>query len=559
MSPLLNPKRTLNRLELDHSPTQQPKHAVRYFPNHILGALVTGGLQMATQITRRDLGTTAGSLALGLAASPTATAQAQVPQTNFVQPSAPRFPDGFYWGVATASYQIEGAWNEDAKGPSIWDTYAHTPGKIKNGDTGDVAIDHYHRYKEDVQVMKEIGANAYRFSISWPRIFPEGTGQINQKGLDFYNRLVDELKAAGIEPFATLYHWDLPQALQDRYGGWQSAETAKALGEYASAVAKSLSDRVSHFFTINEFKQVTETAYRGVELHVQGKTVRLMGAPGILLEDGPLNQVRHHAVLGHGMAVQAVRANGRAGTKVGPAENLGHAIPIIDSPEHVKAAVAATKALNVYFLGPILEGRYDEAYLKSGGNNAPKFTDAEMKIIGSPVDFVGINVYIPLLVVKASDKSPGYEETPFSLSHPKMFSAWHRLVPESQYWSPRLLHEIWRPKEIYITENGCAGDDTVAADGQINDTDRLTYLRNGLMWQQRATTEGIPLKGNFYWSSMDNFEWINGYGDRFGLVHVDFKTQKRTPKLSAEWFGKLPDAMRWCSWYSHHVMSAFGP
>src|SRR5690606_27831141 len=248
------------------------------------------------------------------------------------------FPEGFYWGVATSAYQIEGAWNEDGKGPSIWDTFAHTPGKIKNGDTGDVANDHYHRYKEDVALMKSLGANAYRFSISWPRIFPEGTGKPNQKGLDFYSRLVDELNAAGIEPSATLYHWDLPQTLQDKYAGWESPETAKAFGEYAGLMAKTLGDRVKHFFTINEFKQVTETAYRGVELHVQGKTVRLMSAPGILLEEGPLNQVRHHAVLGHGLAVQAIREMGRSGTKVGPAENMPQAVPVIDSPEHVKAA-----------------------------------------------------------------------------------------------------------------------------------------------------------------------------------------------------------------------------
>src|SRR5262245_48694326 len=292
------------------------------------------------------------------------------------------FPAGYYWGVATSSYQIEGAWNEDGKGESIWDRYAHTPGKVKNGDTGDVANDHYHRYKEDVQVMKDLGANAYRFSIAWPRIFPEGAGRINQKGLDFYSRLVDELKAAGIEPFATLYHWDLPQALQEKYGGWQSAEVAKAFGDYAGVVAEGLGDRVRHFFTINEFRQVTESSYRGVELHVQGKTVRLMGAPGILLKDGPLNQVRHNAVLGHGFAVQAVRAKGRPGTKVGPAENMGHAIPITDAPEHVKAAIAATKTMNVYFLQPMLEGRYDETYLKAAGADAPKFTDEEMKIIG---------------------------------------------------------------------------------------------------------------------------------------------------------------------------------
>src|SRR5690606_14232532 len=199
-----------------------------------------------------------------------------------------------------------------------------------------------------------------------------------QKGLDFYSRLVDELNAAGIEPFATLYHWDLPQALQDKYAGWESPETAKAFGDYSGLMAKTLSDRVKHLFTINEFKQVTETAYRGVELHVQGKTVRLMSAPGIMLEDGPLNQVRHNALLGHGLAVQAIRAMGHSGTKVGPAENMPHAIPVIDSPEHVKAAATATRELNPYFFVPMLEGRYDDAYLTKAGKDAPKFTDAEM-------------------------------------------------------------------------------------------------------------------------------------------------------------------------------------
>jgi beta-glucosidase len=497
---------------------------------------------MSAEMSRRDFAKAAASasvaaLAVGCARTEPEVARAQAGADPASQASTGRaFPKGFFWGTATAAYQIEGAWNEDGKGPSIWDTYAHTPGKIKNGDTGDVANDHYHRYKEDVALMKSLGSNAYRFSVSWPRIFPNGRGTPNQKGLDFYNRLVDELRAAGIEPFATLYHWDLPQALQDTYGGWQSSDVSKAFGEYAGLMAKTLSDRVTHFFTINEFKQVTETAYRGVELHVQGKTVRLMSAPGILLEDGPLNQVRHHALLGHGLAVQAVRAMGRAGTKVGPAENMPHAIPVIDTPEHVKAAAAATRELNPYFFVPMLEGRYDDAYLKKAGRNAPKFTDDEMKIISSPVDLVGINVYIPTIAVRASEQPSGYEEVPFSVSHPKMFSDWHRLVPESQYWSPRLLHEIWKPKEIYITENGCAAADAVAKDGNVYDYDRVMYLRNGMTWQQRATAEGVPLKGNFYWSTMDNFEWINGYGDRFGLVHVDFTTQKRTPKLSASWY-----------------------
>jgi beta-glucosidase len=384
--------------------------------------------------------------------------------------------------------------------------------------------------------MKDVGVNAYRFSISWPRIFPNGTGQPNPIGLDFYSRLVDELKAAGIEPFATLYHRDLPQALQDRYGGWQSRETSKAFGEYAGYVAKHLSDRVNYFFTINEFKQLADTGYRGVELTVQGKTVRLHIAPGLTLEAGPLNQVKLHANLGHGLVVQAVRAMGREGTKVGPAENMPTAVPLIDSPEHVKAAEAATRDLNVHFLGPMLEGKYSDAFLKASAKDAPKFTDADLRVIAAPVDFVGINVYIPTSLVIASDQPPGYRQIPFNVSHPKMFSAWHRLEPEVLYWAPRLLHSIWKPKEIYITENGCAASDEIAADGNVYDSDRVMYLRNGMAHLQRATAEGVPVKGNFVWSAMDNLEWTDGYGTRFGIVYVDFKTQKRTPKLSAAWF-----------------------
>jgi beta-glucosidase len=490
---------------------------------------------MVSKSDRRQFLKITGAAALGLTATPPATLAQQAGQAQAGR-ALPQFPTGFYWGVATAAYQIEGAWNEDGKGPSIWDTFAHTPGKIKNGDTGDVAIDHYHRYKDDVKVMKDMGVNAYRFSISWPRIFPNGTGQPNPKGLDFYSHLVDELKAAGIEPFATLYHWDLPQALQDKYGGWQSRETSKAFGEYAGYVAKHLSDRVRYFFTINEFKQLADTGYRGVELTVQGKKVRLHIAPGLTLEEGPLNQVKLHANLGHGLAVQSVRAMGRAGTKVGPAENMPTVVPLIDSPEHVKAAEAATRDLNVYFLGPMLEGRYSDVFLKAAGKDAPKFTDADLRVIAAPVDFVGINVYIPTSLVIASDQPPGYRQVPFNVSHPKMFSAWHRLEPEVLYWTPRLLHSIWKPKEIYITENGCAASDEIAADDNVYDSDRVMYLRNGMAHLQRATAEGVPVKGNFVWSAMDNFEWTDGYGTRFGMVYVDFKTQKRTPKLSAAWF-----------------------
>ena len=226
---------------------------------------------------------------------------------------------------------------------------------------------------------------------------------------------------------------------------------------------------------------------------------------------------------------------------------MPHALPIIDSPEHVKAAEAATRTLNRYFFVPMLEGRYDEAYLTEAGKDAPTFTDGEMKVIGSPLDFVGINVYIPTQLVMASDQPSGYREAPFNDSHLKMFSRWHRLAPESQYWCPRLLHSLWKPKEIYVTENGCAASDVVAADGKVYDSDRLMYLRNGMMWQQRATAEGIPLKGGFYWSAMDNLEWTDGFGTRFGLVYVDFNTQKRMPKLSGSGSAKRRVGTRSCS------------
>jgi beta-glucosidase len=447
------------------------------------------------------------------------------------------FPEGFKWGVATSAYQIEGAWDEDGKGVSIWDTFAHTPGNIANGDTGDVANDHYHRYKEDVALMKDIGATAYRFSISWPRIFPEGTGQPNQKGLDFYKRLVEALLEAGIEPFATLYHWDLPQALQDQYGGWQSAETAKAFADYAGYVAEQLGDRVKHYFTLNEFRSFADYGHRGLESQVGGgKTFRVLLAPAMVLDDAELNQVRHHAVLAHGLATQAIRDRGAAGTRIGFAENLEIAVPIMDTSECVKVAESATREMNAPFLTAMLEGRYTDAYLEAAGKNAPTFTDEELRIIGSPLDFVGINVYRPTRYVEPSDDAPGYSEIPISASHPKMKSGWHIYGPEVLYWAPRHVHSLWGATSIYITENGCAAEDMVAEDGRVYDSDRVMFLRGMLGELQRATAEGVPVDGYFYWSSQDNLEWNAGFGNRFGLVYVDFDTLERTPKLSAEWF-----------------------
>jgi beta-glucosidase len=460
------------------------------------------------------------------------------PKTT-AQPAAGRkFPADFYWGVATSSYQIEGAWNEDGKGVSIWDTYSHTPGKIKNDDNGDVANDHYHRYKEDVALMRGMGVTAYRFSIAWPRIFPNGTGQPNANGLDFYNRLVDELVKSGIEPFATLYHWDLPQALQDK-GGWQSRDIPKAFADYAGVMAEKLSDRVKHFFTINEFRSFVDIGHRGHEAKVGGGVVRMEGAPGLKLEPRALNQVRHHSVLGHGLAVQAIHANGMRGTQCGPAENINVAVPLIETPEHIRAAEIATRELNAPFMTVMLEGKYTDAYLESAGKDAPKVAPEDLGIISEPVDFVGINIYRPSFYAVPSDRAPGYREVPFSKSHPRTFTSWLALGPEVLYWGPKHVQSLWNPRAIYITENGTGAADELAQDGNVYDTDRIMFLRSFLTQLQRATADGVPVKGYFLWSMMDNFEWVDGYGNRFGLVYVDFETQERTPKMSARFFREL--------------------
>jgi beta-glucosidase len=480
---------------------------------------------MPTRTTRRDLTKVALSAALAQSA-PEAAAQPGRRRARWT-PAARRFPNGFLWGVATASYQIEGAWSADGKGQSIWDRFTHTPGKIKNNDTGDVAVDHYHRYPEDVQLMKALGAKTYRFSISWPRIFPEGTGAANSRGLDFYSRLVDELLANGIQPFATLYHWDLPEALQDRWGGWEARDTASAFADYAGYVAEKLSDRVRHFFTINEFTTFIELGY-GTGLH----------APGLKLPTARLNQVRHHAVLAHGLAVQAIRAKARRAAKVGPAEIIVAGVPIIETADHIAAAERYTREANAAYLTVILEGRYTDTFLASAGADAPKFTPDDLKVISSPLDFVGINVYVPNYV-RAIEAAPGYERLAFSKSHPRMASSWHVIGPEALYWAPRHLVKLWNVKEIYITENGCGASDEPAADGVVYDSDRIMFLRSYLTQLQRATSEGAPVRGYFLWSSMDNFEWADGYATRFGLIHVDYATLKRNPKLSASFFRAL--------------------
>ena len=466
------------------------------------------------------LGASAASLAV-----PSVARAAAAPPSSTLQPASQQrhFPEGFLWGSATASYQVEGAVHEGGRGPSIWDTFSHTPGKTHNGDTGDVADDYYHRYNEDIQLMKELGLKTCRFSVAWTRIFPTGTGAPNQQGLDFYRRMTEALLAAGIQPFCTLYHWDLPQPLQDR-GGWENKDTAKAFAEYAGYTAGKLSDTVKHFMTMNEMRTFVEQGYQ-IGRH----------APGLKLDEGRVAQLTHNVVLGHGMAVQALRAAVKAGTKVGIADNLSPTTPVIESPEHIAAARKAMREENAMYLTVIEEGKYTDLYLKRLGASAPKFTAEELKIIASPMDFVGINIYQPTFV-RADQSEKGYTVVEPPASYPTMLSPWLKVGPESLYWGPKLAADIWNIKEIYITENGCSSSDVPAPDGHIYDTDRVMFLRNYLTQLQRGIADGVPIKGYFLWSLLDNYEWADGYDKRFGITYVDFKTQKRTPKLSANFY-----------------------
>jgi beta-glucosidase len=435
--------------------------------------------------------------------------------------SGRKFPEGFLWGCSTASYQIEGAVNEDGRGKTNWDVFSHTPGKTHDGDTGDVADNSYHLYKEDIQLLKNLGVRGYRMSIAWARIFPTGKGEPNAAGLDYYNRVVDECLKNNITPYVTLFHWDLPDALP---GGWQSRDTSHAYADYAGYMAQKLSDRVKHFMTTNEFTCFTDIGYR------EGRF-----APGLRLADGPANQVRHHGILAHGLGVEAIRAHAPSDVQVGLAENATVFVPVIEDDANIEAARKATRLGNAPFLTALMEGKYPEEYLAHEGANAPKAEPGDMKAIGSPLDFVGLNIYNPNYV-RAADNRMGFALQKPQTSYPHMASPWLTIGPECLYWGVRNVCDLWKPKGIYITENGCSANDVVNAQGQIEDTDRVMFLRNYITQLHRAAAEGYPVKGYFLWSLLDNFEWADGYSKRFGLHYVDFKTQKRTPKLSAEWY-----------------------
>lgn len=465
-------------------------------------------------MNRRDV--IRGGLVLGAGA-------AIGPQPAWADPNDRTFPNDFRWGCATAAYQIEGAVREDGRGQTNWDVFSHTPGKVANGDTGDVACDSYRRHGEDLALLKNLGVNSHRFSIAWSRIFPEGRGRVNQQGVDHYDRVVDELLAAGIEPYVTLFHWDLPAALP---GGWQNRDTALAYADYAGFMASKLSDRVRSFMTVNELRCYTDLG------HLQG-----IHAPGLKLSARAANQVRHHGVLAHGLGVQAIRARARAGTQVGIADNPSVYAPVIETPEHVTAARKAFREGNAMFLTAIMEGRYIDAYLAEAGADAPKVQAGDMAAIGSPLDFVALNIYAPDWV-RADDGPRGYAVVPHIGSSPRMASPWLVVGPEAAYWGVRHVGDLWKPKLLYISENGASADDPLS-NGRVDDADRVMYLRNYLGQFNRAIAEGYPLHGYFLWSLLDNFEWADGYGKRFGIHYVDFATQRRTPKLSAAWYREV--------------------
>ena len=436
--------------------------------------------------------------------------------------AATGFPNDFVWGTATSSYQVEGAVNEDGRGPSIWDRFAHTPGTISDRSTGDIATDHFHRYKEDVQLMKALGAKAYRFSIAWPRVFPEGSGSPNPKGLDFYNRLLDELAANGIEPFVTLYHWDLPQALQDRHGGWTSRETSKAFADYAAYVAARLGDRVKHYFTINECSRLVHLGH-GIGAD----------APGLKLSPSEIKQVRHHVALGHGLAVQAIRAHGRAGTRVGPAENAVSCIPAVETPANIRAAEMAMRELNAGYLTVMLEGKYTGCLSCAGCSEIHHRGSAHHLL---PDRFCRDQC----LHARPLRRCRRQRTRLHAGAVPRLVPAHEGHLAQAGSRndvlgaSPR-GQNLEREVDLHHRERN-VGERPAAADGTIYDVDRIMYLRNYLTQLQRATSEGVPVRGYFLWSLMDNFEWSDGYEQRFGLYHVDFATQRRTPKLSASFY-----------------------
>jgi beta-glucosidase len=441
-------------------------------------------------------------------------------------------PEGFLWGAATAAYQVEGAVTEDGRGRSIWDTFSHTPGKVHEGHTGDVAVEHYHRYREDVALMASLGLGAYRFSIAWPRVQPSGRGPVRQRGLDFYRRLVDELLAHGIEPWVTLYHWDLPQALEDA-GGWPVRDTAERFADYGAAVHDALADRVTYWTTLNE---PWCSAFLGYASGVH--------APG-RREPAAAVRAAHHLMLGHGLAVERMRAQ-RATSRFGVTLNLYSVRAASDRPADVDAARRIDGVQNRLFLDPLLLGRYpvDVVADLAGVTDQGHVRDGDLAVVAVPLDLLGVNYYTTHVVTSAGPAGPGERGSAWVGSDdvhtvgtglPRTAMGWE-VDPAGLADVLRMVAGNYPAVPLYVTENGAAFDDVVAPDGTVPDPDRVAYLREHLLACRAAIDDGVPLRGYFAWSLLDNFEWAYGYAKRFGLVHVDYATQRRTPKDSARWY-----------------------
>ena len=440
------------------------------------------------------------------------------------------FPPEFAWGTATSSYQIEGAVDEDGRGPSIWDTFCHTVGTVAYGDTGDVACDHYHRWAEDVELIASLGLNAYRFSIAWPRIQPDGRGAVNRKGVDFYRRLCERLLEKGIRPAATLYHWDLPQALQDG-GGWQNRDIVERFAEYAAVMYDALGDRVAWWITHNEPWVAAAVGHR-------------MGrhAPGL---HDPVVELRvaHHLLLSHGAAVEAYRASGLA-APIGIALSLSPTYPQHDTDADRRAATLSDGYTNRWYLDPVFRGSYPADLLELFGRrySLDWVADGDLARVQQPIDFLGVNYYARR-VVRAptggeSAEFAWVQSTEHKLGVPRSDVDWE-MTPETFVDLLVRLKADYGSPTIIITENGCATDDTPAADGEVHDPRRVEYLRTHLAALEQAIERGVDVRGYFAWSLMDNFEWGEGYHARFGITYVDFETQRRIPKDSARWYADV--------------------
>jgi beta-glucosidase len=446
---------------------------------------------------------------------------------------ARRFPNGFLWGAGTSSYQIEGAVSQDGRGVSIWDTYAHTPGNIFRGDTGDVACDSYNRLEDDVRIIRELGIGAYRFSIAWSRVQPAGSGAVNQSGLDYYRRLAERLRESGVEPVATVYHWDLPQALED-LGGWPRRDTAQRMGELAQILGSELGDLVSMWITVNEPVQTVNQGYR-TGTH----------APG-LRDDGLAAAANHHIMLGHGLVMQALRQSTPEGTRIGPTLDP-HPFVGLDPDSEVVADIIDAE-FNRAYIDPVLHHRYPEAARPHMIPSEDVIRDGDMDVIGAPIDFLGLNYYRPHNIRRGDWSDLRLGEQPISgfpgfveYQSPELETSsmnWP-VVPSAMRGLLNRLHSESKGLPLYITENGCAADDYVGPDGTVDDYERISFIHGHLDAAADAIADGVNLAGYFHWSLMDNFEWSHGFRRRFGLHYVDFETGRRIAKRSAHFYAQV--------------------